>query len=149
MSEIITRKFTMDMLDECVDLYMKTYSQEPWNESWDSRDVVADFYKNHYANNYFLGFVAMKDGKIVGVSVGFLKPYIRGMEYYIDDFFVSTDYHRQGIGSKFMTAIKNELISQKIHAIMLNTERGYPSHKFYESIGFQTEGDMVILFASF
>ena len=149
MDEIIIRKFNIEMLDECVDLYMKTYSQEPWNESWDSRDIVSNFYKNHYANNYFLGFVAIKDEKIVGVSVGFLKPYIRGMEYYIDDFFVSLDYHRQGIGSKFIEAIKNELISEKIHAIMLNTERGYPSHKFYESVGFKTYEDTVILIASF
>jgi len=77
MSEIVVRTFDLGMLDDCVDLYMKTYSQEPWNETWDSRDVVASFYKNHYANNYFLGFAAVRDGEIVGVSVGFLKPYIK------------------------------------------------------------------------
>jgi len=149
MSEIAIRKFTIDMLNECTDLYMKTYSQPPWNESWDSKDVVSDFYKNHYANNYFVGFVAMKDEKIVGVSVGFLKPWIQGMEYYIDDFFVSPDCHRQGIGSKFMTAIKNELIAQNIHAIILNTERGYPAHKFYESLGFEVAEESIILTAVF
>jgi len=77
MSEIVVRTFDLGMLDDCVDLYMKTYSQEPWNETWDSRNVVASFYKNHYANNYFLGFAAVRDGEIVGVSVGFLKPYIK------------------------------------------------------------------------
>ncbi|MCL1786540.1 MAG: GNAT family N-acetyltransferase [Defluviitaleaceae bacterium] len=149
MSDITVHKFTLDMLDECTNLYMKTYSQAPWHERWDSSHVVSDFYKNHYANNYFIGFVAMKDEKIVGVSVGFAKPYINGMEYYIDDFFVSTDYHRQGIGSKFMTAIKNELLAQNIHAIMLNTERGYPAHKFYESLGFEASEASVILLSTF
>ena len=149
MSDITIRKFTLDMLDECTDLYMKTYSQEPWNESWDSSNIISDFYKNHYANNYFIGFVAIKDEKIVGVSVGFSKPYIKGMEYYIDDFFVPTGYQRQGIGSKFMTAIKNELIAQNIHAIMLGTERNYPSHKFYESLGFKASEDTITLFITF
>lgn len=136
MSEFIIKQFTIDLIDECTDLYMKTYSQEPWNESWESRDVVVNFYKNHCANNYFLGFVAVQGEDIVGVSVGFLKPWIKGMEYYIDDFFVCPDYQGQGIGSKFMTAIKSELIMQNIHAIILSTEQGYSAHKFYEKVGF-------------
>jgi GNAT superfamily N-acetyltransferase len=89
---------------------MKTYSLEPWNESWSSRVVVEDFYKNHFKNNYFKGFVICKDESIIGVCVGFLKPWIKGMEYYIDDFFVCSDYQGQGIGSQFMTGIKNEMI---------------------------------------
>ena len=135
----------MDLIDECVDLYMKTYSQEPWNETWESRDVVVRFFKNHYANNYFCGFVAIKDGKVVAVSTGFLKPWIPGMEYYIDDFFVGYDCQGQGIGSEFMKAIKNELISQNIHAMILSTERDYPAHRFYEKIGFNVLQDTIFL----
>jgi len=71
------------------------------------------------------------------------------MEYYIDDFFVSIDHHRQGIGAKFMTAIKDELIAQNIHAIILNTERGYPSHKFYLNLGFEAAEESIILYATF
>ena len=149
MSEIIIGKFKIEMLDECVDLYMKTYSQEPWNESWESRDIISNFYKNHYANNYFAGFVAIKDEKIVAVSVGFLKPWIKGMEYYIDDFFVSSDYHRQGIGSEFMAGIRKELISQNIRAIILSTERNYPAHKFYETLDFKVLDDTIFLAVEF
>lgn len=149
MCGLTIKKFDIEMLDECVELYMKTYSQEPWNESWDSKDDVIHLIQNHYANNYFLGFVVVKDEKIVGVSIGFLKPWIKGMEYYIDEFFIHSDFHRQGIGSKFVAAIKNELCSQNIHAIMLNTERDYPSYKFYESIGFKVDKSTVILYATF
>ena len=67
------------------------------------------------------------------------------MEYYIDEFFIDIDRHRQGIGSKLMNSIK-ELIKQKgLKAIMLNTERGYPSRFFYESLGFEIEKSMIIL----
>lgn len=149
MSEVTIQEFNIELLDECVDLYMKTYSHAPWNESWESRDIISSFIKNHYANNYFIGFVAKKYNKVVGVSIGFSKPWIKGMEYYIDEFFVDIDHHRQRIGSKFMAGIKEELISKDIHAIILNTERGYPSQAFYESIGFKIEESMIILDISF
>jgi len=145
MQEITTNNFTLDIVDACVDLYMKTYSQEPWNESWDSRDVVEKFYRNHFANNYFLGFVAYRGESLIGVCVGFLKPWIKGMEYYIDDFFVSSDYQGQGIGTAFMAAIKKELISQDIRAIILSTQRDYPAHKFYEKMGFSVLEDTIFL----
>ena len=149
MDELIIQKFDINRLDDCADLYMKTYSQEPWNESWKSKDVVIDFMKNHYENNYFIGFIALKNEKIVAVSLGYKKPWIKGMEYYIDDFFVSSDYHRQGIGFKFMTAIKNDLISQNIRAIILSTERNYPAHKFYESLDFKVLEDTIFLAVEF
>ena len=145
MNDIKIKNITFEMLDECADLYMNTYSQEPWNESWSSKDVVVNFYKNHYENNYFRGFVAIKNETIVGVSVGFLKSWIKGMEYYIDDFFIRPDYQGQGIGSKFMKAIKDELILQNIHAIILCTERDYPAYKFYEKMGFKSFQDTIYL----
>ena len=149
MDKMTIRKFAAEMLDECAELYMSTYAQEPWNESWESKDVVADFFRNHFANNYFLGFVAVADEKIIGVSTGFLKPWIRGMEYYIDDFFVGNDYQRQGVGKQFMAGIKGELLSQNIHAIMLNTERSYPAYAFYTNVGFISDDSTVVMYSSF
>ena len=149
MDELKIQKFDIRRLDECVDLYVKTYSQEPWNESWESKNVVRDFIKNHYENNYFIGFIALFNGKIVAVSLGYKKPWIKGMEYYIDEFFVSPDYHRQGIGLKFMTAIKGDLISQNVRAIILSTEHNYPAHKFYESLGFEVLEDTILLATEF
>ena len=149
MNELIIQKFDLKRLDECVELYMKTYSQEPWNESWESKNVVIDFIKNHCKNNYFIGFIALLNEKVIAVSLGYKKPWINGMEYYIDEFFVSADYHRQGIGAKFMTAIKNDLMTQNIHAIILSTQRNYPAHKFYESLGFNVLEDTIFLAVEF
>ena len=149
MSQITVQRFCIERLDECVDLYMKTYSREPWHESWESRDVVSNFIQNHYKNNYFIGFLALKNNKVVGVSLGFEKPWIKGMEYYIDEFFVDVDLHRQGIGTAFMARIKEEMVRCDIHAIILSTEKGYPSQLFYEKIGFHVEDSMVVLDISF
>lgn len=43
--------------------------------------------------NYFLGYVAIINEKIVGASIGYMKPWIEGIEYYVDQFFI--DYASQ------------------------------------------------------
>ena len=149
MQDITVQPFHLGLLDECVELYEKTYSRAPWNESWESKNIIAGFMKNHYANNYFRGFVAMQGNRVAGVSLGFLKPWINGMEYYIDEFFVDIEHHRQGIGSKLMSEIKKSLLAEDIHAIILSTERGYPAQSFYESLGFTVEETAIILEVSF
>ncbi|MGE6260507.1 hypothetical protein ACQKCU_21925 [Heyndrickxia sporothermodurans] len=32
-----------DMLDDCVDLFIDTFSKEPWNDVYESRKQVVDF----------------------------------------------------------------------------------------------------------
>ena len=143
--DVTVQQFKIELVDECVDLYMKTYSQEPWNESWESRDAVTSLFMNHCENNYFIGYTAIKDKKVVGVSFGFSKPWIKGKEYYIDEFFIDPDCQRQGIGSELMSDIKDDLTSKGIRAIILATARGYPSHAFYEKEGFNVLENLIFL----
>jgi len=94
MEQLTVKKLEEYMIDECVELYMDTFSKEPWNDEYESRQQVVDFFKNHIKNNYFLGYVAIMDEKIIALSIGMKKPWIKGMEYYIDEFCVS--YLMQG-----------------------------------------------------
>lgn len=143
------RPFTPEDLEACIRLYMKTFSREPWNDSWESSDVVRTFLKRHMANNYFTAYVAEQDGRLLGASIGFMKPYIRGMEYYIDEYFIDPDSQGQGIGRLLMDGIRDDLKAQGVHAIMLLTERDYPAYAFYKRIGFEAEETMHPLFSSF
>lgn len=34
-----------DRLDQCVDLFIQTFSQEPWNDVYESREQVTTFLK--------------------------------------------------------------------------------------------------------
>ena len=143
--EIIVCKFDDEMLDDCVDLYMKAYSCEPWNEKWESRDVVVDYLRKWASNNFFIGFVGKRDGEIVAVSFGYEKPYTAGAEYYINDYFVDPKLQRQGIGMMFMEGIKKQLENMGIPAMMLSTQKGIPAHAFYEKLGFFTLEDAVVM----
>ena len=138
-------KFDVSMLDECVDLYMKTYATEPWNEEWESRDVVVAYINKWISNNFFIGFVGKQSDKIIALCFGYLKPYTKGTEYYINDYIVDPDLQRQGIGIALMEGVKKELAVLGIPAMMLSTQRDIPAHAFYEKLDFFTLEDTIVM----
>ncbi|GAA0116643.1 GNAT family N-acetyltransferase [Clostridium senegalense] len=144
MKNLVILEMKKHMLNQCVDLFINTFSKEPWNDVYDSRDLVVNFFNNHFNNNYFLGYVAMLDDKIVALSVGMKKPWIEGMEYYIDQFCVSYEMQGKGIGSWFMKEIEKNIKNQGMNGMILNTEKGYPAQKFYEKNDFKIIDDLIV-----
>lgn len=132
-------------IDDCVNLFIDTFTKEPWYDVYDSRDQVVMYFNNHYENNYFVGYAAMLDKKMVALSIGTKKPWIKGFEYYIDQFCVSYEMQGKGIGSWFIKAIENDINNKGMNGIILNTEKNYPACKFYENNGFKLLGDLVVL----
>lgn len=132
-------------IEECVDLFIDVFSGEPWNEIYSSREQVAAFFQNHMSNNYFEGFVLKDQGEIIAMSIGMKKPWLEGTEYYIDQFCVKTDLQRKGAGSLFLKLIEEEIKRQGMNAILLNTEREFPSEMFYLKNGFEAFDELVIL----
>lgn len=145
MDTPVLQKINTTMIDECVDLYIDTFTKEPWNDVYESRNQVVNFFLHHLQNNYFVGYAAVLEKKIVALSVGMKKPWINGLEYYIDEFCVSTDMQGKGIGSWFLQAIEKDIADQGMNGIILNTEQDFPSHKFYEKNGFTVLKDLIVL----
>lgn len=143
--EFIVVKMERDMIDECVDLYMNTFSKEPWYDEYESREQVVRFFENHFSNNYFCGYVGILNDKIAAISIGMKKPWIRGMEYYIDEFCVDYDMQGKGIGSDFIKQIEADIIREGMNGMMLNTEKSFPSCSFYNKNGFKMIDDCVVL----
>lgn len=133
------------MIEECVEVFIDTFTKEPWNDVYDSRQQVVDFFRNHMLNNYFLGYVGMENNKIVAISIGIKKPWINGMEYYIDEFCISHKMQGKGLGSYFLSKIEKDIKKLNLNGIILNTEEGYPSHKFYEKNGFKVLEGLIVL----
>ena len=50
-------KLSREHIEECVDLFINVFTQEPWNDVYNSRAQVVDFFHNHINNNYFVGFI--------------------------------------------------------------------------------------------
>lgn len=50
-------KMMSEHIEECVDLFIDVFTREPWNDVYDSREQVVQFFENHIANNYFVGYI--------------------------------------------------------------------------------------------
>ena len=145
MEKIEVVKMKESMLEECVDLFIATFSREPWNDVYESTDQVRTFFRNHFANNYFLGYVILIDDKIEGLSLGMKKPWIQGLEYYIDEYCINHELQGKGLGSLFIKEIEVDIKRNGLNGIILNTEKGLPSYKFYSNNGFKEIEGLVIL----
>lgn len=145
MENLFILEMKSHMIDNCVDLFIDTFTKEPWNDVYESREQVVSLFNNHFNNNYFVGYVAMLDDKVAALSMGMKKPWIEGIEYYIDQFCVSYETQGKGIGSWFIKEIEENIKKQGMNGMILNTEKNYPSHKFYEKNGFKVIDDLIVL----
>lgn len=66
-----------------------------------------------------------------------------GMEYYIDGTLVDFNMQYKGVGTTFLNKIIDD-IEEGLNAIMLNTEKGFPSENFIKN-GFTTDERLIIL----
>ena len=130
-------------IEECVDLFIDVFTKSPWNDTYSSREQVINFFQSHIANNYFVGYILKEKTSVIAMSIGMKKPWINGMEYYIDQFCVKEDLQGKGIGSYFLKLIEHEIKIEKMNAIILNTEKGFPAEKFYLKNGFKSVDGLV------
>lgn len=145
MENVVVKKMEESMIEETVDLFISTFTREPWNDVYESREQVKEYFKNYFDNNYFLGYVVSVNGKIQGLSIGMKKPWIKGLEYYIDEFCIDYTLQGKGIGSKFIKEIEENARKEGLNGIMLNTEKPFPAFKFYKKNGLKDSGSLVIM----
>lgn len=135
--KFMTLPMNAENINECIDLFMRTFSKEPWNDVYESREQVALFFERYLNNNYFMGYVLNCGDKVIALCLGSRKPWLNGMEYDIDQFCVAEEFQRTGAGSHFLRQIENMAGQCGINAVVLNTNKGYPSEKFYLKNGYR------------
>lgn len=59
------------MIEEYVDIFIDTFTKGSWNDVYESREQVVNFFHNHMSGDRFLGYVAKYISKV-------WKPFIYG-----------------------------------------------------------------------
>lgn len=134
-----------EQVKAAADLYISVFSQEPWNEEYESFEQVETLIRNFMAESCYLNFAALKNGELVGLCLGMKKPWIKGIEYYIDEFCVKVDFQGKGIGSDFLAGIEEEISKLGLDGMILNTEKGVPAEGFYLKNGFHQLSNLIVL----
>ena len=132
----------------CAFELMKAFREEPWNEDW-TYDQAYTRIDEIISARVSRGYVAYDGDVVVSMLCGRIMTYLGFKELWVDEFSVNPDYQRQGIGTKMMSFVREELKKEqeKISYIVLNTEKGYPSVKFYEANGFKADESLVFMAA--
>ena len=134
---LIFRPMTAADFPACAAELMAAFAAAPWCEVW-THDQAVERIGGIMSGKVSRGYVCMDGNRCVSMLCGRIMTYQEKKLFYIDEFSVHPDYLRQGIGSRMLAFLRDELNkeSQPISHISLITERGFPSVAFYEKNGF-------------
>lgn len=143
------KRMNKEDFEGCAKELMAAFKEEPWNENWTFEQAYTRIDEMMSAR-VSRGYVIYDGDTVVSMACGRIMTYLDFKELWIDEFSVNPLYHRKGIGSKMLEFIRSELKkeSEKISYLALNTEKGYPSVKFYESNGFKSSETNLVMYAS-
>jgi aminoglycoside 6'-N-acetyltransferase I len=125
--------------------YVETYAKEPWSEEWDS-EIALYKVEDLVTNPIALCYGAFSGDEFIGGLFGRRNYFKKDKELFVDEFFVDWRRQRQGFGKRLLDFAASDLAGKGYSCIVLNTERGFPSEKFYLENGFKTLESMIMMF---
>lgn len=130
-------------------LFKSVFTSPPWNEDWSDDSQLENYLKDlmEVRTPLILGLV--EDDVLLGVSIGNIRHWCRGTEYFIEELCIRTDMQGKGYGTMFMALIEKYLKEHGYSQIYLQTERTVPAYMFYKSLGFDELADHVSFFKEF
>lgn len=107
-------------------------------------EYIKDVSGGHTPLNYGL----LIDGKLVAAALGSIRHWWEGTNYNLEELCVDPDYQGQGIGSRFMQLIEDNIKVKGLSGIFLQTDSDKPSYKFYMKNGYAELGKHVSFYKS-
>lgn len=121
--------------DDCVKTFIEVFNRHPWNDKWDYKK--AETFLLDYVNHpSFVGFVYEENQKQIGYILGYIFKWWDINHYYINEFFIKSDYQKQGIGKFMLDEIKKILKKNNIGSMIVLTMKNTESEQFYLKHGF-------------
>ena len=131
------RPMTPTDFPACAEELIAAFRVEPWNEEW-TPDQAFTRIDEIMSARISRGIVCMDGDRCMSMLCGRIMSYQDQKLFYIDEFSVHPSYQRQGVGSRMLAFLREELRKepQPIIHMSLITEHGFPSVAFYEKNGF-------------
>lgn len=142
------RRYLNTDLEKVATALIESFAAEPWNENW-SFELAKTRIEELMSGPMSIGFIFEENDAIHGVMVGRRTTYICGIEYFIDEFFITPSAQRKGIGTNMINYARKELLQEGFVDIVLNTEKGYPSEQFYKKNGFAQKDNLIFMYLNF
>ena len=108
------RLLTKDDLDVFIKMRIAQLREEGAKEDIDLAPALYDYYARHMADDTFISWVAVDDGRIIatsGISIVEKPPYFgcpSGKIGLLSSMFTYNDYRRKGIAKELLSRVVNE-----------------------------------------
>lgn len=142
---LLMRKFKIQDVDKCAELFKEVFSAYPWYDNWVSLEQARTYLIELIENPVFEGYVAYGGLNLIAVCFGHKRSWWMGKELFIDEFFVRNESQGNGIGTRMMDYIKKQLIEEEYVRLVLLTNNGIPAEEFYIKNGFYNNHDRTVM----
>ncbi|MGG0792184.1 GNAT family N-acetyltransferase [Peribacillus simplex] len=135
---------TSENLEQCIELYMKVFNREPWNESW-TYETAKERLSDLLHTPKFLGFLFQVDHNSVGFVAGNSKVSYQGLTFYLAELCVNNEMQGKGHGSKMLQSLEDELQKREIKSVYLLTANDGLAEAFYLKNDYIVNEDRVVM----
>ena len=142
-TEISFRRIGAEEKDAIRALFLGVFTAAPWNDDWSDREQLNLYLDDLISQNNSLTYGLYKGGGLIGVSMGHIRHWYEGTEYYIDELCIRTDQQGRGTGTRFLSAIEAAVRDIGLTRVFLQTERNVPAYRFYLKNGYHELKDHV------
>ena len=130
-------KYRFKQLDESAaaiikELFVSVFTAEPWNDDWSNENQLDLYIHDLIGQNNSLTFGLYEGAELIGISMGHIKHWYTGTEYYIDELCISTSQQGKGVGTLFVSEIEKACKELGLTHIFLLTEKNVPAFTFYK-----------------
>lgn len=129
-------KLSLDNKEQIKRLFQTVFMGEPWNDDWSDEKQLDRYIIDLIGNPNLLTLGLIEKDKYIGMSLGSIRHWYSGTEYYIEEFFVLPELQGKGIGSEFINLMEEYLKEIDIHTIFLQTDNHMPAYSFYKKKNF-------------
>lgn len=136
MKVIELRELGMDNIEEIKNFFAEVFTKEPWNDDWSNQEQLHAYITDLIGNRNSLTLGLFEDNTMVGLTMGNIKHWYSGTEYYIDELCIKREEQGRGLGTKLLKAVEEYIKAKGMTHIFLQTEEDMPAYNFYRKKGF-------------
>lgn len=118
------------------ELFFSVFTHEPWNDDWSDQEQLDAYIHDLTGQNNSLTYGLYEGETLTGVSMGQIRHWYTGTEYYIDEYCIRTEVQGRGLGTLFLAEIEKQIRELGLTQIFLQTETTVPAYRFYQKQGF-------------
>lgn len=134
MEGLVIERLKKEEIKDCVPIYIKEYSKEPYNEKWSEEIAMRSFEQSW---NEDLCFVAKVNEKIAGFLFASIFPWESGEKSWAHEIVVDSEFQGKGVGEALWERYEEELKKKGIHHIEAMASLDAPAWKFHQKHGFK------------